>query len=136
MGMMAQALSSMLMRPPGGGGAPAAPPMSPPPASLGLGQPPTLPGTPPPPEMVGQMPVGSTANNAKQAADVAIAALRDAKGYFPNMGDTIDGTITQLQQAAQAQNAGMPPQVGAPGGPGAALPQVSPMSGSGSPGTA
>jgi hypothetical protein len=128
---MQSALASMLMQPPSGGGG--APPMAPP-NSLGVGPPPTLPGTPPAPEMVGQMPLGSTANNAKQAADVAISALRDAKGYYPSMGDAIDGIISQFQSAGQQAANAPAPQVGVPGGPGAAMPTVSPTGSSGSPG--
>lgn len=132
---MQQALASLLMKPPNGGGPPGPPPpgaMGPPPATLGLGAPPDMPGLPPAPEGIGAMPTGSTANNAKQAADVAISALRDAKGYFPSMGDSLDGIISQLQSAAQAPTP--PTPVGAPGGPGAALPTVSPTDDSGSKG--
>lgn len=127
---MQNALASMLMRPPAGGGG--APPMGPPPNSLGLGAPPAMPGLPPSPEGIGQMPTGSTANNAKQAADVAIASLRDAKGYFPNMNDQIDALITQMQSAAAAPTPAAP--VGVPGGPGAAMPIVPPTSDSGTKG--
>lgn len=131
MGAMASALSRMLMQPPPNPAG--APPMAPP-NSLGVGAPP-MPGLPPPPEMVGQMPTGSTANNAKQAADVAISALRDLKGYYPSLNDAIDGLTSQVQAAAQ-QAANVPaPQVGTPGGPGAALPTVSPTTASGTPGT-
>lgn len=111
------------------GGAPNAPPN---PSSLGIGNPPAMPGLPPAPEMVGQMPTGSTSSNSKQAADVAIASLRDAKGYFPSLGDQIDSLISQFQQAGQAPTpSGI---TGAPGGPGAALPPTSPTMSSGSPG--
>jgi hypothetical protein len=130
---MQSLLSSLLMKPaPNPAGAP---PMAPPPNALGVGAPPQLPGTPPPPEMIGQMPTGSTANSAKQAADVAIAACRDAKGFFPSMGDSLDAIVAQLQAAGAAQNAGPAPQVGQPGGPGAALPIVPPTQNSGAPGS-
>ncbi|MGB8965741.1 MAG: hypothetical protein WCB99_08885 [Candidatus Cybelea sp.] len=126
---MQNALASLMQGPPPGGGAP---PMGPPPNSLGIGPPPNMPGLPPSPEMVGQMPTGSTATNAKQAADVAVASLRDAKGYFPSMNDAIDGLIAQLQSAAQTPTP--PISVGAPGGPGAALPIVPPTGDSGTKG--
>ena len=106
--------------------------MGPPPNSLGMGAPPGMPGLPPSPEMMGQMPTGSTATNAKQAADVAISSLTDAKGYFPNMGPQINAIIAQLQAGAAPQGAA--PQVGAPGGPGAAMPVVPPTADSGQPG--
>lgn len=125
---MQSALASMLMQQPPGG----VPPMAPPSNSLGMGQPPSMPGLPPPPEMIGQMPTGSTANNSKQAADVAISALTDAKGYFPNMGGQIDALIAQFQQTAQAPSPA--PQVGVPGGPGAAMPIVPPTGDSGTKG--
>ena len=127
---MQSALASLMgsgAGPPGG-----APPPGPPPNSLGIGAPPNMPGLPPSPEMVGQMPTGSTANNAKQAADVAISSLTDAKGYFPNMGPQFDALIAQLQSAGQSQ--GPSPQVGAPGGPGAAMPDVPPTDDSGTKG--
>ena len=126
---MQSALASLMMQPPGGGGG--APPMGPPPNSLGMGQPPSMPGLPPGPQMVGQMPTGSTATSSKQAADVAISALTDAKGYFPSMNAQIDALIAQLQQGAAPSPS---PQVGAPGGPGAALPTVPPTGDSGTKG--
>jgi len=128
---MQSALASLLMKPPTAGGGP--PSMgSPPPASLGSGPPPNMPGMPPPPEMIGQMPTGSSASNSKQAADVAISGLRDAKGYFPNMGDAIEVMIAQFQQAAAAPTPPVP--VGAPSGPGAAMPLVPPTTDSGTKG--
>lgn len=131
---MQSALASLLMKPPGGPGEGPPPPggMGPPPNSLGMGAPPNMPGLPPAPEGIGAMPTGSTANNAKQAADVAVSALRDAKGYFPSMNDALDGVIAQLQSAASAPSS--PAPVGVPGGPGAALPAVSPTDDSGSKG--
>jgi hypothetical protein len=80
------------------------------------------------------MPTGSTSSNPKQAADVAISALRDAKGYFGNLGDQIEQLISQLQGAASQANAGPGTQVGQPSGPGAALPPVSPTMDSGTKG--
>jgi hypothetical protein len=109
------------------------PPLTRNPASLGTGSPPTMPGLPPSPQMVGQMPVGSTSTTAKGAADAAILALRDAKGYFPNLGDAIEGIIGQLKSAAQ-QHGKPPPPVGFPGGPGAAVSESSPTQDSGTPG--
>ena len=127
MAMQSQ-LASLLMQPPGPG---PGGPMAPPPNSLGQGPPPNMPGLPPGPTMVGQMPTGSTANNSKQAADVAISALTDAKGYFPSMAGQIDALIAQFQQgAAPAPTA----QVGMPGGPGASLPAVPPTLDSGTKG--
>lgn len=127
---MQSILASLMQRP--AGGAPGAPPMGAPPQSLGLGAPPNMPGLPPGPTMTGMMPTGSTANNSKQAADVAISALTDAKGYFSSMGPQIDALIAQFQ-AAQATPSPTPP-VGVPGGPGAAMPDASPLADSGTKG--
>jgi hypothetical protein len=82
--------------------------------------------------MTGMMPTGSTANNSKQSADVAISALTDAKGYFPSMGPMIDALIAQFQSASAAPTP--PAPVGVPGGPGAALPDTSPLPDSGTKG--
>ena len=116
--------------PPGAPGGAAAPPN---PATLGTGPPPNMPGLPPAPEMIGKMPTGSLSSTPKASADIAIASLRDAKGYFPNLGDSIEAMIAQLQDAgAQASKA--PAPVGVPGGPGANVPLVPPTSDSGTKG--
>jgi len=102
--------------------------------TLGTGTPPVFPGSPPPPEMVGAMPVGSKSTTAKAAADAAITQLRDAKGYFPNLGNEIENMIDQLKAACQ-QPEPAPPPVGNPGGPGSAVTDTDPLMDSGSPGT-
>lgn len=119
---MQSILASLMQRPPNPAGVP---PMAPPPNSLGVGAPPNMPGLPPGPTMTGMMPTGSTTNNSKQSADVAISALTDAKGYFPSMGPQIDAMIAQFQ-ASQATPTPAAP-VGVPGGPGAAMPDSSPL---------
>lgn len=128
---MQSALSSLLMRPPPGGGGPMVPPN---PATLGTGPVPSMPGLPPPPENIGAMPTGSLSSTPKQSADVAIASLRDAKGYFPNLGDQIEALISQLAQGAM-QSTTVPAPVGQPGGPGANVPLVPPTVNSGGPGS-
>jgi hypothetical protein len=103
------------------------------PPSLGMGPPPGMPGLPPPPEGVGAMPTGSQSTTAKAAADAAILALRDAKGYYPSLGQAIDGCIDQIKSAAAAP-APTPPAVGQPTSPGAATSEASPTMDSGTPG--
>lgn len=127
------AMRSVLAGLMGGGGPPGAgpPPMNT--ASLGAGPPPPMPGLPPPPQMMGMMPTGGVSTTAKASADATILQLRDAKGHFPALGDTIENLIAQLKSAATQSGPPSPP-VGSPAGPGAANVDTSPTMESGSPG--
>lgn len=92
-------------------GAPPQPPAGPPPplgippgAALGVGQgaPPAMPGLPPPPTGKGAMPTGDPSTNKKEAADNAILSLRELKGHYPSLGQTLDQAIDQIKSAAKS----------------------------------
>lgn len=113
-----------------GAGGPAA--IGHPPAPLGMGTPPPMPGLPPAPTGIGMMSTGDPGTTAKSVADQAILALREAKGYFPNLGVEIDAMIEGLKKAgARAPGAKPPTPIGAPTQPGQAVPDASPLLDSG-----
>jgi hypothetical protein len=92
-----------------------------------------MPGAIPPPTMTGAMPTGDPSTNKKEAADNAILSLRELKGHYPSLSQTVDQAIDQIKSAAKSTP---PPKpgLGSPTPPGAPPADTSPTGLSGTTG--